>query len=385
MVKKKNYRKIIISTSSFISVEAFLLTFIKTLSNNFEVFVITNLNQLSKDEINNYKKKYNFKLLHIPIKRKINLFYDFITLLRMIYLIYKIKPQISVSLNPKAGLLTSLSAYINMVNIRVHIFNGQIWYNKIGFKKKFLKFFDYLTFQFSNNILCESFSQKNFLVKNGFSSKDINILGYGSMMGVNTSNFKPNLKLRNILREKFNIKKSDKVCMYVGRINYDKGLKLIIHASHHFVNRDNIFFVLVGDNEIEDFEFFNLIKSQNNIIYLGHQQKVNEILNIADLVMLPSLREGFGISVIEASSLEKATIVSDIDGLKDTVLNHETGLLFEVNNKNDFIKKITFLLDNEKIVKKMGKKARENVLKKYERKTVINLYTQYLVDLCKHI
>ena len=159
----------------------------------------------------------------------------------MIYLIYKINPQISVSLNPKAGLLTSISAYINMVNIRVHIFNGQIWYNKIGFKKKFFKFFDYLTFQFSNHILCESFSQKNFLVKNGFLAKDINILGYGSMMGVNTSNFKPNLKLRNILREKFNIKKSDKVCMYVGRINYDKGLKLIIHASHHFVNRDNIF------------------------------------------------------------------------------------------------------------------------------------------------
>ena len=43
--------------------------------------------------------------------------------------------------------------------------------------------------------------------------------------------------------------------------------------------------------------------------------------------MLPSLREGFGISVIEASSLEKATIVSDIDGLKDTVLNHETGII----------------------------------------------------------
>ena len=100
------------------------------------------------------------------------------------------------------------------------------------------------------------------------------------MMGVNTSNFKPNLKLRNILREKFNIKKSDKVCMYVGRINYDKGLKLIIHASHHFVNRDNIFFVLVGDNEIEDFEFFNLIKSQNNIIYLGHQKKLMKFLTL---------------------------------------------------------------------------------------------------------
>ena len=88
----------------------------------------------------------------------------------MIYLIYKIKPQISVSLNPKAGLLTSISAYINMVNIRVHIFNGQIWYNKIGFKKKFLNFLIILHFNFQT-ILCESFSQKNFLVKNGFWQK----------------------------------------------------------------------------------------------------------------------------------------------------------------------------------------------------------------------
>ena len=78
---------------------------------------------------------YNFKLLHVPIKRKINLFYDLVSLLKIIILIKKIKPKISLSLNPKAGLLTSISAYINMVDIRVHIFNGQIWYNKIGLKK----------------------------------------------------------------------------------------------------------------------------------------------------------------------------------------------------------------------------------------------------------
>ena len=367
------------------TVETFLLMFIKSLSNYFEVFVVTNLNSLSKDEINHYEKNYNFKLLHIPIKRKISLIYDIITLLKTIIIINKIKPTISVSLNPKAGLITSISAYINNVNFRVHIFNGQIWYNKIGFKKKFLKFFDYLTFYFSNKILCESFSQKNFLLKNGFTKKDIKILGYGSMMGVDTSHFVPNIKLRNFLKDKYNIKKSDKVCMFVGRINYDKGLNLIIHASNYFKNKDDIFFVLVGDNELEVFEFFNLIKSQKNIIYLGHKKKINEILNIADLVILPSLREGFGISVIEAASLEKATIVSDIDGLRDTVINNETGLLFEVNNQNDFIRKISFLLDKQKLTKKMGKKARENVLKKYERKTVIYLYTQYLVDLCKYI
>ena len=385
MVQKKNYNKIIVSTSSFMTVESFLLIFIKSLSKYFDVYVITNLNTLNKDQINKFEKKFNFRLLHVPIKRKINLFYDIITLLRIIFIIKKVKPKISLSLNPKAGLLTSISSFINRVSIRVHIFNGQIWYNKIGLKKIFLKFFDRLTFNFSNRILCESFSQKDFLKKNGFLKKDITILGHGSMMGVDTNLFRPNNKIRNIFKKKYNFKKSDKICVFVGRINYDKGINLIMHASRYFSNKDNIFFVLIGDNELEAFEFFNLIKSQKNIIYLGHQKNINQILNIADLVLLPSLREGFGISVIEAASLEKPTIVSDIYGLRDTVIHNETGLLFEVNNKNDFVSKINFLLDSKKLSKKMGKNARENIIQKYERKTVINLYTQYLIDLCKHI
>ena len=385
MVRKKNYNRILVSTSSFMTVETFLLLFIKSLSKYYDVYVMTNLNTLNKDQINNFEKKFNFRLLHVPIKRKINLLYDFIALLRIIFIIKKLKPKISLSLNPKAGLLSSISAFINRVSIRVHIFNGQIWYNKIGFKKNFLKFFDHLTFKFSNRILCESFSQKDFLKKNGFLKKDITILGHGSMMGVDTNFFRPNSKIRNTLKEKYNLKKSDKICMFVGRINYDKGINLIMHASHYFSNKDNIFFVLVGDNELESFEFFNLIKGQKNIIYLGHQKNINQILNIADLVLLPSLREGFGISVIEAASLEKPAIISDIDGLRDTVTHNETGLLFEANNKNDFVSKINYLLDSKKLSKKMGKKARENILKKYERKTVINLYTQYLIDLCKHI
>ena len=77
--------------------------------------------------------------------------------------------------------------------------------------------------------------------------------------------------------------------------------------------------------------------------------------------------------------------MSDIDGLRDTVIDKKTGLLFKAKDTDDFIRKITFLLDNKTISKKMGKKARENVLKKYERKTVINQYTRYLINLCKHI
>ena len=242
MVTKKKHNKIIISASSFTTIESFLLTFINNLSDNFEVFVFTNLNNIKRNKIIKYEKKYNFKFLHIPIRRNISLFYDLITLFKAILLLKKINPKITLSLTPKAGLLISISSFINMISLRVHIFNGQIWYNKKVFKKHFLKFFDKITYNLSNKIICESFSQKDFLVKEGFVKKNINILGYGSLMGVNTDLFKSSSDIRKKLRKKFNIKEADKVCMYVGRINKDKGINMIIKASKYFEKNQNIFF-----------------------------------------------------------------------------------------------------------------------------------------------
>ena len=55
--------------------------------------------------------------------------------------------------------------------------------------------------------------------------------------------------------------------MFVGRINYDKGINLIIQASNHFESKDNIFFILVGINELEDLKLLNLIKSQKYSLF----------------------------------------------------------------------------------------------------------------------
>ena len=383
MVTKKKHNKIIISASSFTTIESFLLTFINNLSHNFEVFVFTNLNNIKRNKIIKYEKKYNFKFLHIPIRRNISLFYDLITLFKVILLLKKINPKITLSLTPKAGLLISISSFINMISLRVHIFNGQIWYNKKGFKKHFLKFFDKITYNLSNKIICESFSQKDFLVKEGFVKKNINILGYGSLMGVNTDLFKSSSDIRKKLRKKFNIKEADKVCMYVGRINKDKGINMIIKASKYFEKNQNIFFFLIGENEMDSLEFFNMINYRKNIIYIGHQNNIHHLLNIADIVTLPSLREGFGISIIEAASAKKVALISNIDGLKDTTIHNHTGLFFGPNNQKDFVKKLSILFKNRVLLKKMGENARKNVLKKYKREDVINLYIQYIHNLCK--
>ena len=168
----------------------------------YDVSVATNLNDLNQEKLKFFKSKYDFHLIHIPIKRKINLFYDFLSLFSLFYIIYKNKFELTLSLTPKAGLLTALTSFLNSIKIRIHIFNGQIWYNKKGIKKIILKKFDKVTYLLSNYCLCESKSQVDFLISEGFQKKKITVIGNGSLMGVDTFKFKKNKNIIKNLKNK---------------------------------------------------------------------------------------------------------------------------------------------------------------------------------------
>ena len=277
--------------------------------------------------------------------------------------------------------MTSLSSFLNFIKIRIHIFNGQIWYNKIGFKRVLLKYLDKITFFLSNYCLCESKSQVDFLISEGFQSKKINVIADGSLMGVDTSKFTKNNNIRNKLRNELNIKNNQKVCMYLGRLNYEKGLKLIVDASNFFEKYDDVLFVFVGNSEINSIDLFKLFSPRKNIIYIGHKNKIENYLNICDFTVLPSYREGFGISVIEAASMEKPCLISNIHGIRDTVIHNYSGLIFEVGNLNNFITKLEYMFKNLKKTQDMGKKARSMVKRKFEKKIVIDNYVRFIENI----
>ncbi len=171
--------------------------------------------------------------------------------------------------------------------------------------------------------------------------------------------------------------------MFVGRINFEKGINLILKASDYFSSKENIFFILIGETEISSYQIYDLINNKKNLLYLGKKNNIFELLNIADFITLPSSREGFGISVIEAASVEKPALVSNISGLKDTVIDKKTGFLFKSEDQKDFNKKLEFMFDNIPLLKRMGRKARINVINRYEKKIVINHYVKFIKSLKK--
>ena len=381
MVKKNPIKKkILIIASSFITIETFLEEFLAELSKKYDVSVATNLNDFNNNYLN-FKNKYNYRLIHIPIRRRINFYFDFLTLISLFLIIKKNKFDLTLSLTPKAGLLTSISSYLNFIKIRIHIFNGQIWYNKKGFIRILLKYLDKITFFLSNYCLCESKSQIEFLFLEGFQSKKINVIAEGSLMGVDTSKFTKNDKIRIKLRDELNIKNNQKVCMYLGRLNYEKGLKLIVDASNYFEKYEDVLFILVGTSEINSIDLFKLFNPKKNIIYIGYKNKIENYLNICDFTVLPSYREGFGISVIEAASMEKPCLISNIHGIRDTVINNYSGLKFDIGNFNDFITKLEYMFKNLKKTRLMGKRARSMVKKKFEKKIVIDSYIKFIDNI----
>ena len=104
---------------------------------------------------------------------------------------------------------------------------------------------------------------------------------------------------------------------------------------------------------------------------------------MSDIFCLPSEREGFGLSLIEASSCQVPIVCSDIYGIRDTMINNVTGYKYNLKNENKFYQILYLLIHNSKLRSKLGIQGRIFVKKKFERKNVINEFSKYFNFLLK--
>ena len=181
----------------------FLAHQINSLCEIYNVSIITNMRGKS-NFLDNISDKVD--IIDIPIKRNINLFSDFYVLFLLIILLRKNKFSLVHSVSPKAGLLTAISAWFVRIPNRLHTFTGQVWATKKGIIRWILKSLDKLIVTLNTKILVDSFSQKDFLIKeNIFNTDDALVLGNGSLSGVDLQRFKPSIKQKEIMRKQLNI------------------------------------------------------------------------------------------------------------------------------------------------------------------------------------
>ena len=357
----------------------FKIVLIANTSNFFNVFMLNHINKLSKKydlficckDADKLKEKIpsNASLININFKRGISLFNDIAAFFITLFFFFKKRPDLSISFTPKIGFMVALASFAARTPNRIHWFTGQIWANKKSFVRMFYKLIDRLIFSLSHNVLIDSFSQRNFLIMEKIVSPNKSIvLHKGSVGGVDVVKFRFNKQKRIRLRKQYSVSKNTFVFLYLGRINEDKGIAELIEAFQKIKKNLDVLLIFVGT--IEDTKLTHLLKNKKKILYFNYTNKPEDWFSTADILCLPSHREGFGTVVIEAASCGIPTLCSNIYGLQDAVIDNKTGFFHKVGSADDIKKKMLYIIKNRKLVKNYGISARKKILTDFEQSVI---------------
>lgn len=357
--------------------EVFLKEHIMALSKEFEVYLVANIasnENLSTLCVNDLK--------NIKIYRKINIRADLKALCKLYLYMRKMRFDAVHSVTPKAGLLTAIASFVARVPHRIHIFTGQVWATRKGVMRCLLMLMDKLTAILDNHILVDGNSQRDFLIRNHIiSRKKSLVLGAGSICGVNVEKFKPQAQIRQEERRKLKLSDRQVVFVFLGRLNRDKGVYELFCAFNQLASQfDNVFLLIAGydeENCIAKLGNYAFIRENDNFKYVGLTRTPENFLQAGDVFCLPSYREGFGSSVVEASCLGLPVICSDAYGIMDAMVDGETGLRCKVGDAFSLCEAMKKLYEFSELRKKMGEAGRQRVLEQFDGAMITKKWVEY--------
>ena len=210
--------------------------------------------------------------------------------------------------------------------------------------------------------------------------------------GINVDYFDPSTILdieENELLSSWGITKNKKLILMPGRLTAWKGQELFIEALN-LVNKNlgyqSFYAVILGSDQGRDIytkkikRLAEQYRLTAQLKFIEHCENMPLAYKVSDLVVSASIEpEAFGRVAIEAQSMEKPIIASDIGGSNETIVNNVTGFLFESSNYESLSKKIIEVLNfDESRLKSMGIEGRKNIIKKFNvEKMCFSTYSEY--------
>lgn len=360
--------------SSPLTINAFLLEPIKALSKHYHVHIVVNE---SADSIS--KTLENVDVLSVPIERKISPIRDLLALFKLVVIFRKYRFKAVQSVTPKAGLLAMLASFLSGISTRVHIFTGQVWATRSGTSRWIFKQMDRLISMLATDILVDSASQRQFLLDECVvDSSKSQVLAEGSISGVDTKRFKPDEQARLRIREELDIQDADTVFLFIGRLNRDKGV-LDLATSFSQVTDPGAQLLIVGPDETGIRS--EMEKLLNNCLkrvhFTGFSARPEDYMAAADVLCLPSYREGFGSVVIEAAAVGIPAIGSRIYGVEDAIMDGQTGLLFEAGSSDELRSCMTRVISDHSLLMRLGENAKKRVFEQFTSEYLASAWLDY--------
>jgi glycosyltransferase involved in cell wall biosynthesis len=347
--------------------------------NNCESFIVTSGGELLK-----FIDKKKVKVIKLPVNSKNPLLILFNSLVLIWIILYN-----NISIVHARSRAPAWSCYL------ATIFTGRkfvtTFHGTYNFESKLKKFY--------NSVMVKSdliIAGSNFIfshIKENYSKYfDVNKRLRVIFRGINVDYFDPTTKIESDekkLLKQWEIEKDKKIILLPGRLTSWKGQELFIEA----INLVNIelgyeafYVVILGSDQGRDLYKKKLtrlseqFRMNNQVRFIDHCKDMALAYKISDIIVSASTEpEAFGRVAVEAQSMEKPIIASNIGGSNETIIDEKTGFLFDSGNAKSLSQKILKLLYlDETSLKLIGTEGRKNVIKKFNvEKMCFSTYSEY--------
>lgn len=391
--------------------------------NGFEVIGVSS----NGEQLYEVKNEEDVRVEALEMTRTISPVRDLNALWSFYKLCKKEKPSIVHTHTPKAGIVGMLGAKLAGVPIRLHTVAGLPLMEATGIKRKILDFVEKVTYASATKVYPNSKGLYDFILENEYTTKDkLKVIGNGSSNGIDTKFYAKAqipFEQQEKLKQELGIEVNDFVFIFVGRLVGDKGINELVAAFKELETRNQkletrnqkletrdrevgvslvsspqspvpskVFskvpkLLLVGplESDLDPLkeETLKEITTNPNIISVGFQKDVRPYFAIANALVFPSYREGFPNVVMQAGAMELPSIVSDINGCNEIVVEGENGTIIPVKNVEAIQKAMQKMMEDKEYYSKLKENARPMIQSRYEQSVVWNALLEEYNTLIK--
>jgi glycosyltransferase involved in cell wall biosynthesis len=375
------------------------LPLLHCLSHKFDILVLHGQKEKDEKDASALLEKYSLNGKYVSsLRRSINPVND----LRAFFSIYKIikknKPHIVHTHGSKSGMIGRLAAYGAGVPVVIHTFHGHLfhsYYNR--FFTSILKRSERLFGKITTTAIAISEWQKKELseIYKILPSKKIHVIH----LGIAIENLKgEQAGQRELFRKKYNISDEAVAIGIVGRIVPIKNLEMFVNVAKNLLEqiKMQVCFFIIGDGYLKKQiqQYCSAIKlnwtedenknANASVIFTSWIEVIIPAIHGLDILALTSDNEGTPMSIIEAQSCGKPVVATNAGGVRDTLINGETGFLVQPGDVNGMTGKLKLLSENTDLRKEMGLKALEFAATQFSKQKEIEsfraLYNNALIN-----
>ncbi len=326
----------------------------------------------------------------VPMTRRITPLNDLVSLFLLYRVMQKEKFTIVHTHTPKPALLGQIAARLAGVPVVINTLHGLTFRDETPkAKRQLLMLLEKVCATLSHFILSQNPDDIETFVNEGIAPRSkLRFLGNGIDLRRLESSLISADKIRQ-LRESFGLLPEQLVVGFVGRMVVEKGIVDLVHAMAEVSKVvPSVRLLIVGPDEGEKGDAIwkndpRFDPVRDIAVFAGLRDDMPEMYSLMDLFVLPSHREGFPRSPMEAAAMGRPVIVTDITGCRETVVDGQTGYLFPLGDSEALARKITSVLTDPVLRKTLGEAGRALAESRFDERHVFRIVCETYAELLR--